>query len=144
MRRLDRLNPELRRVIRFALVGTANTIIALASYAALIELGVNYLIAGPVAWTLGVLNGYFGNRLWTFEGAAHRISTMSRYVAVGVLGLGMNSALLALMIRGFDVGELEAELVALPIVVVTTFAINRYWVFGPHLREIAARSGDPS
>jgi putative flippase GtrA len=134
MRQLERLTPEARRVVKFALVGVANTCIALASYAILVAIGVSYVVAGPIGWSLGVLHGYTWNRIWTFESASHHTGLMTRYVAVGVVGLLLNTGLLALFVAVLGAGKLPAEVVALPIVVLTTFALNRYWVFAEHLR----------
>jgi putative flippase GtrA len=94
-------------------------------------LGVEYLIAGALGWVLGALNGYTWNRIWTFDRAEHRMSLLLRYSAVAAFGSGLNSGLLALLISVFAVDELPAELLALPIVVLTTFLVNRYWVFRP-------------
>jgi putative flippase GtrA len=142
---VERLNPEAHRIAKFAVVGVANTIVTFASYAVLIALGVTYLVAGPIAWTLGVLHGYTWNRIWTFGRASHRYSLMGRYFAVGAIGLALNTALLLLVVEVLDVQRLLAELIALPLVVLTTFLLNRYWVFDSHLRGVAdappARTG---
>ena len=128
---------------RFALVGVGNTLVTLASYAILVALGVAYIAAGPIAWTLGVLHGYLWNRRWTFERAPHRAALMAKYVAVGALGLCLNTALLVLLVDAAGAGKLPAEIVALPIVVLSTFALNRYWVFGGHIRDLADSAPDP-
>jgi len=143
VRRLQELTPEAERVARFALVGVGNTLVTLVSYAVLVWLGVNYIVAAPIAWTLGVLHGYLWNRSWTFERAPHRTSLMAKYVAVGALGLCLNTALLVVLVDAVGAGKLPAEIVALPLVVLSTFALNRYWVFGPHLRELAGSATEP-
>jgi putative flippase GtrA len=129
MRRPQVSSLRANRLLRFTLVGVGNTAVTLVSYAILLDLGVQYALAGGIGWTLGVLNGYTWNRIWTFGGAAHRIPLLVRYVAVGALGLGLNTGLLGLLVGALDMDKLAAELVALPVVLLTTFAINRYWVF---------------
>jgi putative flippase GtrA len=135
VQRLQQAGPEARRVAKFAVVGVGNTIVTLVSYAILLALGVNYLIAAPVAWALGLLSGYTWNRIWTFDRAEHQMSLMARYYAVGLLGLALNTGLLALLVSVAGFSELPAELVVLPAVVLTTFAVNRYWVFRHHVGQ---------
>jgi putative flippase GtrA len=131
----DRLGPETRRIVKYAIVGVSNTIVALGSYAILLELGVQYVIAGAVSWTLGLLNGYVWNRIWTFDRAEHRMSFLLRYSTVGVLALTLNTGLLALLISVVGVDQLPAEFVALPIVILASFLGNRYWAFRSHIEE---------
>jgi putative flippase GtrA len=133
-----RLGPEAKRVVKFAIVGVCNTAVALVSYGILLELGVQYVVAGALGWILGVLNGYIWHRFWTFDRAEHEMSLLLRYTAVGVLGLSLNTGLLALLISVVGIAELPAEFLALPIVVLTTFLVNRYWVFRTHVEEGAA------
>jgi putative flippase GtrA len=135
VQRLQQAGPETRRVAKFAVVGVGNTIVTLVSYAILLALGVNYLIAAPVAWALGLLSGYTWNRIWTFDRAEHQMSLMAQYYAVGLLGLALNTGLLALLVSVAGFSELPAELVVLPAVVLTTFAVNRYWVFRHHVGQ---------
>ena len=132
---LDRLGPEAIRVLKFSIVGVSNTLLVLVSYAVLLAFDVHYVTAGALAWTLGVLNGYTWNRLWTFDRAEHQMSLLARYAAVGALGLGLNTGLLAVLHSAVGIDELPAELVALPLVVLTTFLVNRFWVFREHVRE---------
>lgn len=143
MLHLDRLGPEAIRVLKFSIVGVSNTSVALASYAALLALDVQYVVAGAAGWTLGVLNGYTWNRRWTFDRAEHRGSLLVRYAAVGVLGLSLNTLLLLVLHSAVGFDELPAELVALPAVVLTTFLVNRFWVFREHVREGAGQLAPP-
>jgi putative flippase GtrA len=135
MRQPDQLTPETRRVLKFTLVGVANTFVALVSYAVLIQLGVSYVVAGPIGWTAGVLHGYTWNRIWTFDSAAHYTALMTKYAAVAAVGLLLNTGLLALLVGAMGAGKLAAEVIALPVVVLTTFVLNRYWVFAEHIRS---------
>ncbi len=143
MQRLQQISPDAHRVAKFAVVGVGNTMVTFISYAILLALGVNYLVAGPIAWTLGLLNGYTWNRIWTFDRASHHYLLMGRYFAVGLVGLGLNTLLLALEIEAFGVGKIIGEIVALPVVVLATFLLNRRWVFGDHLRSAGPAAPEP-
>ena len=56
---------ELRRVLLFATVGVVNTLLSLAVYTALLSLHTGYLVAAPVAFAAGALNGYLLNARFT-------------------------------------------------------------------------------
>lgn len=131
--REEQLTPEAGRLIRFVLVGASNTVITLVTYAALVGLGVFYVVAGVVGWTLGILNGYFWNRTWTFQAGSHQHELLVKYTAVGLGGLCLNSGLLALAVDVIGVSKLAGQAAVLPVVLISSFAANRFWTFGEHL-----------
>ena len=122
-------------------MGVGNTLVGLSSYGLLIWLNVSPAPAGALAWLLGTLHGYYWNRVWTFEGAEHRTELLGRYAAVGVAGAALNAGLIALLVGPLGIARFLAGVLALPFVVGTTFALNRWWTFGGHLSEIDARAG---
>jgi putative flippase GtrA len=117
-----------RQFVRFLVVGVANTLISFVVYRLLLAVDLWYVVAAPLAWGVGAVNGYVFNRRWTF---AARDSTRARtlYVLVTAAGAGASSLLVLLFAHGAGLGKLEAFLAALPLVTVSTFAANRYWTF---------------
>ena len=118
------------QLVRFGLVGAANTALTLATYAVLVALHVPVPLAGAIGWGVGAVNGFVLNRAWTFRGAASGSIPAMRYAAVALMGSGLNATLLAIAV-GQDVPRLAAELAALPPVTVLSFALCRGWVFAP-------------
>lgn len=117
-----------RQFVRFLVVGVANTLISFVVYRLLLAVQVWYVVAAPLAWGVGAVNGYVFNRRWTFsarDSARARIA----YLLVTAGGAGASSLLVLLFARGAGLGKLEAFLAALPLVTVSTFAANRYWTF---------------
>ena len=129
------MGPEGIRVLKFCVVGVLSTLLVVALYGVLLAIDLQYTIAGALAWIAGVLNGYTWNRLWTFDRTEHQTVLLARYMGVGLLGLALNTCLLVLLHSAAGVDELVAELVALPVVVLTTFLVNRFWVFREHVRD---------
>jgi putative flippase GtrA len=113
---------------RFLLVGVANTVLSFVVYRLLLALETWYVIAAPVAFAVGALNGYVLNRRWTF---AARDSARARflYVAVQVAGALSTSLLVVFFVRVVDVGKVGAYLAAIPPVTVLMFVANRRWTF---------------
>jgi putative flippase GtrA len=116
-----------RQLWRFAVVGVVNTLISLAVYRLLLLAGTWYLVAAPVGYAAGLLNGYVWNRSWTF-GSRDSIRARATYVAVQISGAGLTS-LLTLLFTHAGLGRTAAFAVAMVPVILCTFAANRTWTF---------------
>jgi putative flippase GtrA len=123
----ERSHPA-HQFVRFLLVGVANTLISFLVYWLLLALGTPYLVAAPLAFAAGAVNGYVFNRRWTF---AARDSLRARvvYVAVQAAGAASTTLLVLLFVRVARVEQVAAYLAAIAPVTVSTFAANRLWTF---------------
>jgi putative flippase GtrA len=117
-----------RQFGRFLIVGVVNTILSFIVYRLLLAVDTWYVIAAPLAFAVGALNGYVFNRRWTF---AARDSARARvlYVAVQVAGAVATSLVVVFFVRALGVGEVAAYLAAIPPVTLSMFAANRLWTF---------------
>jgi putative flippase GtrA len=124
---------ELRRArlqfLRFCLVGASGFAINLAVYAAMLALGLHYLVAAAVSFAVAALSNFLWNRTWTFEARRGRwFGQCSRALLVSGLSLGLNQFfLLALVAAG--AGHLEAQATAILLVTPLSFAANKVWAF---------------
>jgi putative flippase GtrA len=116
------------QLVRFLIVGVGNTLLSLVVYRLLLALGAWYVLAAPLAFATGAVNGYVFNRRWTF---AARDSTRARilYIAVQVAGAASTSLLVLLFVRAAGTGRVWAYLAAVPPVTLCMFAANRLWTF---------------
>jgi putative flippase GtrA len=116
------------QLARFLIVGVGNTLLSLVVYRLLLALGAWYVLAAPLAFAAGAVNGYVFNRRWTF---AARDSTRARilYIAVQVAGAASTSLLVLLFVRAAGTGRVWAYLAAVPPVTLCMFAANRFWTF---------------
>jgi putative flippase GtrA len=123
--RRDHFAPQL---VRFLVVGLGNTALSFIVYRLLLAVGTWYLLAAPLAFAVGAVNGFIFNRLWTF---AARDSMRARvlYVAVASLGAVSSSLLLLFFVRVAGVGRVWAYVAAIPPVTIGMFAANRLWTF---------------
>jgi len=117
-----------RQLVRFSVVGVANTVISFVSYRLLLAVEVPYLLGAAMSWAAGAVNGYVFNRRWTFQ-ARDSSHARIRYVVVAAVGAGSVSLLVWLFVRGAGIPKLEAFLAAVPVVTVSTFVANRAWTF---------------
>jgi putative flippase GtrA len=113
---------------RFLLVGVSNTALSFVVYRLLLVVSTPYLVAAPVAFAVGALNGYILNRRWTF---AARDTTQARllYVLVAAGGAASTSLLVWAFAQGAGTSKVVAYLAAIPPVTVGTFLANRRWTF---------------
>lgn len=131
----------LAQYLRFVTVGVSNTLISTATYAVLVRLGVPYLAASALAFSLGALNSYALNRRWTFRSRNRRAPELARFACVQAVGLAANLLLLAAFVGGAGAPRLLGQLLAFPLASVATFALSRQWAFSHGRRRTAAESG---
>ena len=126
----EQLGTLVGQFLRFALVGVSNTLLTLAVYTLLVRgLAVWYLLASAIGFVVGAVNGYLLNRRFTFP--EHRADALTplRWTIVQGCGLGLDEALLFAFVDGLRLDKLLAQVLAIGIVVLLTFAANRTWTF---------------
>jgi putative flippase GtrA len=116
-----------RQFVRFLVVGLSNTALSFVAYRLLLAASTPYVVAAPIAFAVGALNGYVLNRRWTFA-APDTGRARALYVVFAALGAA-SLTLLVLLFVGAGLGRVEAYLVAIPPVTVATFLANRIWTF---------------
>jgi putative flippase GtrA len=87
------------KIVRFAIVGLANTAIDLAGFFLLLKLHVAPLPANVISWSIAVIVSFVANGFWSFErNQAIRLhDAFLRFVSLGALiSLGVSSLSIAL------------------------------------------------
>lgn len=119
------------QLLKFGLVGGSGYLINLGVFALLAgSLGVHHLIAAVCAFGVAVTNNFLWNRYWTFgpgEGPAH--FQAARFFAVSLASLGLNLAVLELLVSSHAVGELSAQAIAVAVAMPFNFLGNKLWTF---------------
>jgi dolichol-phosphate mannosyltransferase len=119
------------QLLKFGLVGGSGYLINLGVFAVLAgSLGVHHAIAAVGAFCVAVTNNFLWNRYWTFgpgEGPAH--FQAARFFAVSLASLGLNLAILELLLANHAVGELSAQAIAVAAAMPFNFLGNKLWTF---------------
>jgi putative flippase GtrA len=119
------------QLFKFGLVGGSGYLINLGVFALLAEnLGVHHLIAAVGAFCVAVTNNFLWNRYWTFgpgEGLAR--SQAARFLVVSLASLGLNLALLEVLVSSGTMGELTAQAIAVAVAMPFNFLGNKLWTF---------------
>jgi putative flippase GtrA len=118
------------QLFKFGLVGGVGYLINLAVFALLTGLGVHHVIAAIGAFCVAVTNNFVLNRYWTFEpgeGPAH--FQAARFFTVSLASLGLNIAVLELLISNHVTGELAAQAISVAVAMPFNFLGNKLWTF---------------
>lgn len=121
------------QLAKFALVGASGYAVNLAVFAALnAGAGLHHIPAAIGAFLVAVTNNFGWNRIWTFRAtpSAHPGRQGTRFLAVSVVGLGVNLAVLEALVSGADLSELPAQAIAVAIAMPVNFLGNKLWTFG--------------
>jgi putative flippase GtrA len=133
----DRVGEGMRRpanwmqLVRFALVGASGYVVNLAVFTLLVHgAAVNYRLAAVGAFVVAVANNFTWNRRWTFRArGGHAGSQAARFLVVSVVALGVNLAILELLVAGFELPEVPAQAVAIVLATPLSFLGNKLWTF---------------
>lgn len=139
---------EVKRFIKFATVGAAGAVTHFTIFNILLQLlRFSTYLANSFGFTAAVLQNFILNRSWTFSEKRGQAagSQLMQFVAVSVLGLLINMAVLAAVRYLFAplweqifvaqpqmvsiIGDNFALAVAIGVVMFWNFAINRLWTF---------------
>jgi putative flippase GtrA len=119
------------QLCKFGLVGGSGYLINLGIFALLASsLGVHHAAAAIGAFCVAVTNNFLWNRFWTFgpgEGPAR--FQAARFFAVSLASLGLNIAVLELLISNHLTGELVAQAIAVAVAMPFNFLGNKLWTF---------------
>jgi len=137
---LPRVPHIMREMGLFAAVGIANTALDFGTLNLLVAIthsnsGVSLFAINIIAFTVSVANSYIWNTRLTFRQRHRDRSCIARFLAVTIIGLCLNSMVLALFAHYLDnyVGALAAvnygKGCATVFSLIWNYITMRYWVF---------------
>jgi putative flippase GtrA len=133
----DRLGAAARRpaswwqLLKFGIVGGSGYLINLVVFAVLAgSLGVHHMVAAIGAFCVAVTSNFLWNRYWTFgPGESSAGFQAVRFFTVSLASLGINLAVLEVLVAGGTVGELTAQAIAVAVAMPFNFLGNKLWTF---------------
>ena len=117
--------------LRFCVVGCSNVLVTLVAFYVLYNfLAMNYLIASVVAYSLGIVNSFTWNRLWTFRirGSNAKIEFV-KFLVVNLTGLGINSCIMLFLVGVIGVKAVISQIIAIGLIFILNFSLVKLWVF---------------
>ncbi|HEX5929513.1 MAG TPA: GtrA family protein [Solirubrobacterales bacterium] len=119
------------QLLKFGIVGGSGYLVNLAVFAVLAgNLGAHHSLAAIGAFCVAVTNNFLWNRHWTFgPGDGSAGFQAARFFAVSLGALGINLAVLELLVTSGSTGDLTAQAVAVAVAMPFNFLGNKLWTF---------------
>ncbi len=118
---------------KFLLLGILSTVIDYAVYASLLSVGVYYMIAIVLGYSLGfTINFFLGRKLVFIHGrkVKHLQHELLGTIAIAILGVGLNILIVYLLsFAFFDIDVLYARVCAIGIVFFWNYMMRKWFVY---------------
>ena len=128
------MNKLIKQILRFGLVGGIAFLIDYGIFTLLTLLGVNYLIANVISFSVSVIFNYVASIKWVFDAKKQTSKDAVIFIVLSFIGLGINELLLYVGVDKLHINELLMKLVATAIVMVYNF-ITRKIIVEKHDRK---------
>lgn len=126
----------LRQFVRFAGVGCIS---AVGHYGLLILLvqaaGIDAVPASAAGALLGAWINYSLNYRFTFRSTKSHAESVTKFAIVAVIGLLLNTAFMWVGVNVLGMHYLASQILTTGLVMLWSFAANRFWTFYAPLRE---------
>jgi putative flippase GtrA len=116
----------LLKVLKFGAVGMSGMIIDFSStYLCKEILKIHKYVSNAIGFTLAASWNYLFNRIWTFESHNPDIGfEFTRFFIVSLIGLGINTFILWLLVSKFKQRFYLSKLFAIAVTMVWNFVVN--------------------
>jgi putative flippase GtrA len=119
------------QLVRFAAVGGSGYAVNLVVYTAALHLGIDYKVAGVLAFLVAVGNNFWWNRHWTFEDArdGHAGFQAARFFTVSAVAFLFSYGALLLLVEDAHLSKVLAQAVAIVTATPLSFLGQKLWSF---------------
>ncbi|WDI43846.1 GtrA family protein [Bremerella sp. P1] len=137
-----------RQILRFLVIGGSSVAIDGICYALITTLsGISPDIAKGISYVCGMLFGFWGNKLWTFESTKRSVSEPIVYVVIYACTLGLNVGInRGVLLLAGDEFRLLGFFLATGTTTVANFVGMKFLAFRqqvPANSDLAASPGEP-
>jgi len=123
-------SPEVRQLFRFLVVGVANTAFGYSIIFACMYLGgLSAELSNAVGYGVGLLVSYVMHKVFTFSSDRPHREAFIRFLVVFAAAYAANLLVLVILVRGIGVHEAISQVIASAFYVVTSFILNKLFVF---------------
>ncbi|ADK16913.1 MULTISPECIES: GtrA family protein [Clostridium] len=119
------------KLIKFCIVGVANTTITLLSFYLFNKiLLINYLLSTVVSYSIGMLNSYILNKEWTFCDKDKRIVLqLIEFTMVNGVSLSLNLIIMHLLVSKLYVDTFLSQVFATGFSIISNYIGSKFIVF---------------
>lgn len=119
------------KFIRFCVVGFSGMLIDYSlTYLGKEKLKINKYVANGVGFLFAATSNFLLNQYWTFEDKnPDDLIQFSQYLFVALIGLGINTAVIYLLVNKKDMNFYLAKLIAIAVAIIWNFTANYNFTF---------------
>jgi putative flippase GtrA len=124
-------SPLVRQFSVFSMMGALGTAchyLVLVGCVQLANLGPT--TAATIGYCTGAVVNYVLNRRVTFRSTRAHAVAGPRYVTIVLLGLAVNTAVMAVLTTRFGLHYLFSQVLSTGLVLMMNFVVSKFWVFG--------------
>lgn len=122
--------PGIISFVKYGIVGILGLVVDLGIFYLLNKvLGVNYVVSNFISSTLAVIHNFILNSYFTFKVTNHKRKRFLYFYVVALVGMAISTGLLALMIDVLKLDSMIAKMIAIFIVAILQFFINKKFTF---------------
>ena len=138
LRHLSRLawfDGDVKRFLKFCVVGASGTLVYLGLLALFTEIGgLFYALSAALAYEISILNNFTWNELWTFRdkrasAGGSVLARVLRFNLVSLVGLGIHEAVLTFFTEVTDLFYILSAIIAIFCAVIWNFFANVKWTW---------------
>lgn len=118
-----------KKEIRFIFVGGINTIVGYGSYAILLFISVDYILANFLSTIIGVINSYIWNKLFTFKSYRRSLKELFRFILVYAVNYLLNLVLLVICVDHLLIDKYISGIICLFVTTIISYAGHNFFVF---------------
>lgn len=120
----------MTQLIRFALVGVANTALGYAViFGCMYGLGWSALASNVAGYAIGLIVSFTLNRSFTFRSEGRARAELLRFVCIFAVAWSANFAVLVGLLNVVPMNEVLAQILAGAVYSVLSFVLSKYYVF---------------
>ena len=91
--------------------------------------GLDPVLASATGFVAGGLTNYVLNYRFTFRSGKRHTKALPQFFLVALVGLGFNTLLMMLLVRGLDLHYVVSQLATTAVLTLWHFGANRFWTF---------------
>lgn len=122
-----------KELLNYLIVGVIGTVISIASFALVVKVGADVVLANIISWIISVTVLYILNRYYVFENHAHGakgiISEIAKFVSARLLTLVLETLIVWLGVDQMHLDAVIIKTIAQVVVIVLNYVASKLVIF---------------
>lgn len=121
----------ISKFVRFCIVGLSGMIVDYSlTYFGKEKLKINKYVANGIGFVCAATTNFFLNKFWTFHDSnPDELIQYSKYLGIALIGLGINTLVIYLLVNKKDMNFYLAKLIAIAVAILWNFTANYNFTF---------------